>query len=104
MANVIRNKTNLSGLASHHLMAIAQSCVRFGVNESELIKAVAEHQFGRVRIQVACAAIAYDMLQSLKTVVHAQEPSKESKLWSNMEGGHTYHEVPEFDINELMKL
>ena len=48
------------------------------------------------RKQVFEAAVAIGAWKTVKTVTTVTAPSPESFEWSNLEGGHVFHQVPVF--------
>ena len=49
-----------------------------------------------VRQPVFEACIAIEAWKHVRTVTTVAAPSPESLEWSNLEGGHTFHQVPVF--------
>jgi len=50
------------------------------------------------RPEVRAASRAIDAWKHVNTTTTFCEPSDESKAWSNLEGGHRFHQVPVFTL------
>jgi hypothetical protein len=98
--SVIRANKNLSKMNDSQLNALVIVCVARGVDFAQVEEHAADWQ-GSGRKAVVYAACAFDLLISKLTETVVIAPSEESKLWSNLEGGHRFHVLPDLDLNAI---
>jgi len=93
---VIRDTVNLTKLTNKALRQMVGQ-----LTSSPEVKAQFDHimtyaqNFGD-RNEVHTARVAVDAWTHCHTVTTHTEPSPESLDWSNLEGGHIFHQVPSF--------
>ena len=93
---VYRDTVNLTKMTNARLRAIKTALLA-----DKSVKAQYDHMkkfaqnFGW-RKEVFEAAGAIDAWTHCHTVTTATEASPESQVWSNLEGGHIFHQVPSF--------
>lgn len=94
---VYRANRNLSKMSDKELVALVETCVSQGVEPSEIDYYAERWQGGRSRKTVVRAAVAIDSLDRKLTKRIVIAPSDESRMWSNLEGGHTFFEKPDME-------
>jgi len=98
---IIRGNENLTKYGESQLAALVSSCLCAGIDAVEWQRQVDGWQ-GAGRMMVRKAAVAFDMLASLLTEAHVIEPSPESRVWSDMEGGHIFYTTPKISVADLI--
>ena len=94
MSNVYRAGVCLTSMKDTELNAIVVAAVWQGADFSEIELYAEQNRLYGWRKSVAYAASAIDQVEQMLTVKTYIEPSPESKVWSNLEGGHSFSEKP----------
>jgi len=97
MSKVYRAGVCLTSMKDTELNAIVVAAVWQGADFSEIELYAEQNRLYGWRKAVAYAASAIDRIEYMFTETTRIEPSEESKMWSNFEGGHTFHKRPNDD-------
>jgi hypothetical protein len=93
---VYRANKCLTTMTDIQLKAIVAKCIELGVNKDDIALYACDHARGRK--EVARAAVAIDLLDSVLTIRHVTPPSPETIAWGGfLETGHIYHERPSLE-------
>ena len=85
------NLTKLSDAKLKEIVAQLRSNVEVA-RQADFVATFAQN-YG-ARKFVFLSAITIDAWETINTVTTVSAPSPESLAWSNLEGGHTFHQVP----------
>ncbi len=94
--SVFVDGVNLTAMNNQQLNAIVEK-----LRENETVASKADwvaswHQPVPARKAVQRAALHASAWEMTNTITTHSEASPESQKWSNLEGGHTHHQVPSF--------
>jgi hypothetical protein len=90
------NGISISKLSNAQCASVVSAMLGLGVSEVDLSDFIKDWHYSEARIQVKYAVAAIDLAEQLHTKTTYVAPSPESLAWSNMEGGHIFHETPNF--------
>ena len=93
---IIRDGINLTKMSDARLNLIVERLKEVpGVDlQAEFLATWVQPAPSRKAVQEACLYVS--AFEHVGTLMTAAAPSPESMEWSNLEGGHVFHEVPSF--------